>query len=128
MSEKKRTNAEILEFLSQFEGKIKSKLESISLIKLNKEEIAKTRGDIQNKKEEIANLKRSHRDQEKKYNKILSAWNKDGIKKVKRASLLMESSGDEYFNGVKIWNPEEDLSEPIPESTEEIDENVETNG
>ena len=56
MSEKKRTNAEILEFLSQFEGKIKSKLESISLIKLNKEEIAKTRGDIQNKKEEIALL------------------------------------------------------------------------
>ncbi len=128
MSEKKRTNAEILEFLSQFEGKIKSKLESISLIKLNKEEIAKTREDIQNKKEEIANLKKSHRDQENKYNKILSDWNKDGIKKVKRASLLMESSGDEYFNGVKIWNPEEDLSEPIPESTEEIDENVETNG
>ena len=128
MSEKKRTNAEILEFLSQFEGKIKSKLESISLIKLNKEEIAKTREDIRNKKEEIANLKKSLRDQEKKYNKILSDWNKDGIKKVKRASLLMESSSDEYFNGVKIWNPEEDLSDPIPESTEEIDENVETNG
>ena len=40
----------------------------------------------------------------------------------------MESSGNEYFNGVKIWNPEEDLSEPIPESTEEIGENVETSG
>jgi len=127
MSEKKRASDEIQDFLRQFDSRIKSKLESISLIKLNKEEIAKTKEDIQNKKEEISNLKKLHKDQQKKYDAILVEWNREGIKKAKRASLLVESSGDEYFNGVKIWNPEEDLAEPIPEGAEESEESLETN-
>jgi DNA topoisomerase-2 len=127
MSEKKRTNIEIVDFLSQFETKIKSKLESISLIRLNKEEMSKTREDIQNKKEDISRIKKEEKAQEKKYNDILKEWNKKGGHKIKRSSLLLESPSDEYFNGVKIWNPEEDLVEPISESSENLEESVETN-
>lgn len=122
MSEKKRTNIEISEFLSQFTPKIKTRLESISLTKLNVEEIKSIRDEIKESKSEIVRIKKTVQDQAKKYDKILKESEKNPNKKSRKTSLLGDSTDNEYFNGIKIWNPEEEFVEEIESEDEEIPE------
>jgi DNA gyrase/topoisomerase IV subunit A len=125
MSQKKRNNDEIVEFLKQFETWIKNRLESIQLIKLSSTEIEITKKKIEEAKQKAKDIRKAIKEQEIKVKKIAKEWARVSKKSIKQSSLI--SGGDEgTFNGIQIWNPEEYLEKEVEAlSGEEIDEEQE---
>ena len=126
MSQKKRNNEEIIEFLKQFQVWIKNRLESIQLVKLSSTEIELTKKKIEEAKEKAKEIKKAIKEQEIKVKKIAKDWARVSKKSIKQSSLI--SGGDEgSFNGIQIWNPEEYLEkEEDVLSGEEIEGEEET--
>lgn len=121
MSEKKRTNDEVRNFLSQFKTEISRRLENISLIKLTNEEINFTKEEIIKRNHDIKNKDIEIKEQEKKLKEV-EKLNLSLIKKSSKKISLMEEKGDEFFNGIRIFNPEE-VEEKEEENEEQNIEN-----
>lgn len=107
MSEKKREVKEVQDFLSKYKKEISRRLESISLVKLTKEEIINTEKEIKSTKETIRSKKEEIKTQEKKFKEV-KKQNSSIDRKNRKTISLMEDHKEEYFDGIKIWNPEED--------------------
>lgn len=125
MSQKKRTSIEVEEFLKDYHKKISSRLESISLVKLNTNEIELTKIKIEELKKKVKEFKKLIEVQLKKWTLIKKEWtnNPNNLKsKGKRSSLLIEAP-DTHFNGIQIWNPEDSLD---PEEEQNEGPEVET--
>ena len=122
MSEKKRDAKEVIDFIKPFSREIGRRLESISLIRLTKEEIIKTKEEINQCKLDIKDKKEQIKIQTevlKKSEKFNEELNKSK-NKAKMTSLMEESSDkDEYYNGIRIFNPEDSVNEEIEEESEE---------
>ena len=116
MSEKKRTNPEVNQFLSGFPKDISRRLESISLTKLTKEEIISVKEEIKAIKADIKKKTSEVKAQER----ISKSLIKNAPKRKKKAgpSSLMESF-EEYYNGIKIWEPTEEEFEEEQLNTED---------
>ncbi len=110
MSDKKRDNKEVTEFLSQFQKEISRRLESISLTRLTKEEIIKTKEEINQCKSDIKDKNQQIKIQNELLNESLKL-NKELIKnRIKNKSNLLLSDSthnEEYYNGIRIFNPDE---------------------
>jgi uncharacterized protein YeeX (DUF496 family) len=119
MSDKKRSVDEVQEFVSRYRKEISRRLESISLIKLNKEEIIKTTGEINSIKIDIKNKNKEIKDQKDKVKLIDKLGSSITKKSLKTTSLLSEVK-EEFHNGIRIFNPEE-----IKEEQEEQELNTE---
>ena len=124
MSQKKRTNEEIIEFLKPFQTWIKNRLEAIPLIKLSSNEIEITKQKILEAKQKAKDIKKAIKEQEIKWKKIAKEWSRVSKKSIKKSSLLMDSESGS-FNGIQIWNPDEYLEkeqELLGDTTEEEEE------
>lgn len=112
MSEKKRGAEEVEGFLNPYKKEISRKLESISLTKLTKEEINKTKEEINSCKSDIKNKTTEIKKQTSKF-KDTQKENSLRSKKGKKTTSLLDSSSqtEEYHNGIRIWNPEEEITE-----------------
>lgn len=124
MSQKKRTNDEIIEFLKPFQTWIKNRLESIPLIKLSSNEIEITKQKILESKQRAKDLKRDIKEQETRWKKIAKEWSRISKKSIKKSSLLMDGESGS-FNGIQIWNPDEYLEKEqdlLADSTEDEEE------
>lgn len=112
MSEKKRTAQEVEKFLFVYKKEISRKLEAISLTKLTKEE-------INNVKEELIQCKSAIKDKNSQIKKQATKFkdiqkqNSHKSKKGKKTTSLLENKKtlEEYHNGIRIWNPEEEIHE-----------------
>lgn len=118
MQEKKREAEEVNKFVSSYKKEIGRRLESISLVKLTKEEIIKTKeeinlikSDIKNKNSEIKIQKDKVKAVEKE-NKMLSK------KTSSRATSLLGEIRDEFHNGIRVFDPEEELIEEVEQENE----------
>ena len=109
MSQKKRTNKEIEEFLQQFSPKISSRLAAIQIIKLSSDHIVETEKEIARIKKLILETKKSIKAQEAIVKKI-------GDFKIKRPKVLFSGSESSLpvSNGIEIYE--------IAEETEEIED------
>ena len=106
MSQKKRTNSEIVEFLSGFAKWISQKLSAIQIIKLSADHIKETEEEIKRIKAEIKRVQSEIKKQEIVVKKIISS-----IKKVKAASLIPRSSANPAINSdpdVEIFQLEDE--------------------
>lgn len=88
MSQKKRTNQEIVSFLDQFVKWISQKLSSIQIIKLSADHIKETEEEIKRIKFEIKRVHSEIKKQESVVKKTVAA-----MRKVKSVSLIPKSSG-----------------------------------
>jgi DNA gyrase/topoisomerase IV subunit A len=119
MSEKKRDSEEVSLFLSKFKKEIVRRLESISLIKLTKDEINKTKEEINSCKSSIKIKHQEIKEQNKKY-KESEKNNSIKERKSSRKTSLMGETKDEYHDGIRIWNPEDEETEE-----EQLETNIE---
>jgi DNA topoisomerase-2 len=125
MSQKKRSNDEIVEFLNPFESWIRVRLEAIPLIKLSSNEIEITKKKIEEAKQKAKEIKKLIKEQEIVFKKISKDWSRNTKKSIKQSSLISVSVS-ESFNGIPVWNPEDFINEEI-ESNGEIEIEEETN-
>lgn len=109
MSEKKRIASEVSEFLSPFSKEISRRLEAISLIKLTKEEIIRTKEEINQYKDDIKEKEAIIKKQKIRLKEIEKQHSSISRKSSKMTSLLGDAHQDEYHQGIKIWNLEEEL-------------------
>jgi DNA gyrase/topoisomerase IV subunit A len=123
MQEKKRGADEVSKFLIEYKREIARRLESISLIKLTKEEIIKTKeeinlikSDIKNKNQEIKNQKDKVKVVEKE-NSLLKK------KTTSRTTSLLGEVKEEFHNGIRIFDPEEEIIEEVEQENELNTEN-----
>lgn len=121
MSEKKRNNEEVKTFLSQFKNEISKRLENISLVKLTKEEINFTKEEIIKRKQDIKNKAQEIKNQKTKLKQV-EKNNSDLAKKSSKKISLMDDNKEEFFNGIRIFNPE-DEQETEEENEEQNIEN-----
>jgi len=127
--QKKRTADEILEFLKPFAPWIRSRLESIPLVKLSSNEVEITKNKIEECKEQAKSLKIKVKEQELKWKSALKVWNAVSKKNLKQSSLMVDGGNEGSYNGIQIWNPEEYLQEEekILTGDEENETDEETN-
>lgn len=114
MSQKKRANKEIEEFLSQFSTKISHRLSLIQIVKLSEDHIEETRKEIERIKTKIKETQALIKAQKK----VVAEFAKR--KPVLKSSKLMVSSTQETpseINGIEVFNLVED-----EESEEQIEE------
>ena len=117
MQGKKRLNNEIIEWLHPFDPSIKSRLESIQLIRLSEKEIESTKTKILELKSDGIRLDKESQVQRKKWQDLKGVWEGSLKSKPKQTSLAGDTHSTS-FNGIEIWNPEEALIEE-PEDTDE---------
>jgi DNA gyrase/topoisomerase IV subunit A len=129
MMQKKRTAEEITEFLKPFVPWIRTRLESIPLIKLSSNEVEITKTKIEECKNEAKSIKIKVKEQELKWKSALKVWNLVSKKNLKQSSLMIEGGNEGSYNGIQIWNPEEYLQEEekILTGDEENETDEETN-
>jgi len=120
MSDKKRSIDEVQGFLSKYRKEISRRLESISLIKLNKEEIIKTSGEINSIKIDIKDKNQQIKDQKNNL-KLAEKLNSTLPKKSSKATSLLGEVKEEFHDGIRIF----DLEELEEEETEETELNIE---
>jgi DNA gyrase/topoisomerase IV subunit A len=106
MIAKKRSNNEIVDFVSQFENWIATRLQKIEIVKLSVEHIKKTEEDIKEIKKKIAQLKKDIKEQEKKYNKVVKELSK--ISKTKQTKIANGLFEESQINGIEIFQVEEE--------------------
>jgi hypothetical protein len=103
MSQKKRTNEEITNFLSQFVSWISSKLSHIQIVKLSSDHIAETEAEIKRIKQLIKETKILIKKQES----VVKALGQIKIKS-RSASLMPVGSDPLKINtDIEIFSPEE---------------------
>lgn len=117
MQEKKRTADEVREFTEAYKKEISRRLESISLVKLTKEEIIKTKEEINSIKADIKNKAQEIKKQ-KDVVKMVEKENLSSERKNSKAISLIGESSDEYHNGIRIFNPEDEILEEVEEENE----------
>lgn len=122
MSEKKRDANEVTTFLSPFRKEISRRLESISLIKLTKEEINLTKEEINHRKSDIKDKTQIIKTQRLKLKEIEKVHSSISRKSSKTTSLLGDVK-DEFLDGIKIWDPEEELLTENESEKTELNEN-----
>jgi DNA gyrase/topoisomerase IV subunit A len=115
MIAKKRSNNEIVDFVSQFENWIATRLQKIEIVKLSVEHIKQTEEDIKEIKKKIAQLKKDIKEQEKKYNKVVKELSK--ISKTKQTKIANGLFEESQINGIEIFQVEEE-----EEKVDEIDQ------
>ena len=115
MVAKKRNNKEIMDFVSQFESWISSRLQKIEAVKLSVEHIKQTEEDIKEIKKKIAQLKKDIKDQEKNYKKVCKDLEK--ISKTKQTKISNGLFEETQINGIEIFQVEEE-----EEKVEEIEQ------
>jgi DNA topoisomerase-2 len=118
MQEKKRGNDEVLEFLSNYKKEISRRLESISLVKLTKEEIIKTKEEINSVKSDIKNKNidiKNQKDRVKKVEKENSLIRKTS---KSRMTSLLEDVREDFHNGIRIFDPEDEILEDVEQENE----------
>lgn len=116
MIAKKRTNGEIVDFLSQFEGWISSRLQKIEIVKLSTEHIKQTENDIKELKKKIEETKKEIKAQEKIYKETTKKISKENKgKQTKISSGLFETS---QVDGIEIFQVEEEPEELIEEEVQ----------
>jgi len=119
---KKRTNQEIVNFLSGFESWISQRLQRIEIIKLSSDHIKETESEIKAIKHKIQEVKRRVKDQEKKHKEITREIEKMG--KIKLTKSLNTSLFEEtQIGGIEIFQveeEEEEIQSEIEEDEEEI--------
>jgi|688.fasta_scaffold03764_28 DNA gyrase/topoisomerase IV subunit A len=113
MIEKKRSNDEIVKFLSGFDGWISTRLQKIEIVKLSVEHIKQTEIDIQELKNKIAKTKKEIKDQDKIYKSRM----KDILKLVKGKNTR--------FNTTALFEPTHSDGIEIFQVIEEEEENIE---
>jgi len=106
MIAKKRSNNEIVDFVSQFENWIATRLQKIEIVKLSVEHIKQTEEDIKEIKKKIAQLKKDIKEQEKKYNKVVKELSK--ISKTKQTKIANGLFEESQINGIEIFQVEEE--------------------
>jgi DNA gyrase/topoisomerase IV subunit A len=124
MSQKKRSNEEIIEFLKDFVQWIKNRLESIQLIKLSSNEIELTKQKIIEAKQKAKDIRKAIKDQEIICKKVAKDWSRNTKKTTKQSSLLVGGNEGSY-NGIQIWSPEEYLEKEETAENTEIEEDTE---
>lgn len=106
MSEKKRAVDEVVSFLSSFRKEISRRLEAIPLTRLTNEEIINTKEEIKSCKSSITDKKVLIKTQKTKSIEI-EKNNSSASRKSSRKTSLMGEIKEEYHEGIRIWNPEE---------------------
>jgi len=119
MIQKKRTNKEIVDFLSQFENKISAKLQKIEIVKLSSDQIKKTEQEIKEAKIQIERLKKDVKKQEKIHKEVSASIKTLGKIKVNSNFALFEET---EINGIEVYQVEEEDFEEAEESEEDQDE------
>jgi DNA topoisomerase-2 len=110
MSQKKRTNEEIIDFLKQFQTWIKNRLESIQLVKLSTNEIEITKQKILEAKQKAKDIRKAIKEQEINWKKIAKDWTRANKKTAtKHTSLILDGVSGGSFNGIPIWDADEYL-------------------
>jgi len=115
MVAKKRNNKEIMDFVSQFESWISTRLQKIEAVKLSIEHIKQTEEDIKEIKKKIAQLKKDIKEQEKNYKKVCKELEK--ISKTKQTKIANSLFEETQINGIEIFQVEEE-----EEKVEEIEQ------
>jgi DNA gyrase/topoisomerase IV subunit A len=105
MSEKKRSAVDVNIFVSSYKKSISRRLESISLIKLNKDEINSVRKEIKSLNIDIKNKNKELKKQEKVFKTVEKSHYRKTKSRIVKSNYLLEYS-DGYHNGIKIWEPE----------------------
>lgn len=118
MQEKKRTVDEVNEFVSEYKKEIARRLESISLVKLTKEEIIKTKEEINLIKSDIKNKTNEIKTQKERV-KVIEKENLSLSKITKsRTTSLLNDTREEFHNGIRIFDPEEEIVEEVEQENE----------
>lgn len=116
----KRTNDEIIKFLSQFENWISQRLQRIEIIRLSLDHIKQTEIDIKEIKDKIAKTKKMVKDQEKVHKDALKKIQSMGkIKSFKPMNNLFETN---QMEGIEVYQVPEEDEELISEEDSEDDE------
>jgi DNA gyrase/topoisomerase IV subunit A len=118
---KKRTNDEIIQFLSQFQNWISQRLQKIEIIRLSTDHIKQTEIDIKEVKSKIQETKKKVKDQEKIHKEVIKKIQTLGkIKSFKPATNLFEP---DQIDGIEIYQiPEDEDTETISDNEMEEDE------
>jgi DNA topoisomerase-2 len=118
MQEKKRTAEEVGSFVSEYKKEISRRLESISLVKLTKEEIIKTKEEINLIKSDIKNKNQEIKKQREKV-KVVEKEN-SSLKRTSnsRTTSLLGDVKEEFHNGIRIFDPEEEIIEEVEQENE----------
>lgn len=116
MSQKKRTNQEIIEFLSKFVGWISNKLSGIQIVKLSADHIKETEEEIKQIKQKI----KTTQAQVKKQQEILVAVTK--VYRKNKSSTLMVSTKKEIplMPDIEIFEIEEEEEVDLNEEDRNI--------
>ncbi len=103
MSQKKRNNKEIEEFLSQFSSRISTRLSGIQIIKLSSDHILETQKEIERIKKLISETQKLIKEQETVVKKI-------GDFKIRKPKVLFSTSesGLHSTEGIEIFEIEEE--------------------
>ncbi len=118
MQEKKRGADEVSAFLSDYKREIFRRLESISLIKLTKDEIIKTKEEINSIKSDIK-IKNQEIKKQRDIVKVIEKENSLLKKKTtSRTTSLLGELKEEFHNGIRIFDPEEEIIEEVEQENE----------
>lgn len=117
MISKKRTNKEILEFVSQFADWISSRLQKIEIVKLSSDHIKQTENDIKELKVKIAETKKKIKEQEKRHKEISKQVEKLG--KIKPNKMQVNLFEPTQVNGIEIFQVEEEEEQEVQEESED---------
>ena len=116
----KRTNDEIIKFLSQFQNWISQRLQRIEIIRLSSDHIKQTEIDIKEIKDKIAKTKKMVKDQEKVHKEALKKIQGMGkIKSFKPMNNLFETN---QMEGIEVYQIPEEEEEFISAEDSEEDE------
>ena len=119
---KKRTNDEIIKFLSDFPNWISQRLQKIEIIRLSTDHIKQTEIDIKEVKSKIESTKKKVKDQEKIHKEALKKIESLGkIKSFKPTSNLFEPT---QVEGIEIYQVPEEMDEEIISSNDSDDDEI----
>ena len=118
MQENKRTFDEVSLFVGEYKKEISRRLESISLIKLTKEEIIKTKEEINLIKSDIKNKNLEIKKQKDKVKLVEKENSLLSKKSNSRATSLLGEAKEEFHNGIRIFDPEEEIAEEVEQENE----------
>lgn len=107
MSDKKRGSDEVIGFVTKYRREISRRLESISLIKLNKEEIIKISVEINSIKTDIKDKKNWIGEQKTKL-KLTEKFHSTLSRRTSKATSLLVEVKKEFHDGIRVFNPEDE--------------------
>jgi DNA gyrase/topoisomerase IV subunit A len=117
MIDKKRSNTEILNFLSEFQSWISQRLQKIEIIRLSSDHIKQTEIDIKELEKKIQQVKKEVKDQEKIHKEVMKSI--DSLEKIKGFKPNNNLFEPTQIDGIEIFQPEEEEQEIIEEDEEQ---------